>query len=78
MRGLRTGRTSNTRGLRAENIKAWLRGVEREEAAAAERLATTETRPEAHTGAEDGDTWRVLVKLITVIWETGVVPQQLL
>ena len=63
VRGLETGRTSNTRGLRAENIKAWLRGVEREEAAAAAaQLATTETGLEAHTGAEDGETWRVLVQ----------------
>ena len=77
--GLRTGRIGNTRGLHAENTKAWLQGVEREEAAAAAaQPATTETGPLAHTGAEDGDTWRVLVQLIHVIWETGVVPQQML
>ena len=77
VRSLRTGWTGNTRGLRAENIKAWLRGIEQEEAAAA-ATATTETGPNVHTGAEAVDTWRLFVRLITVIWQTGVVPQQML
>ena len=44
VRGLRSGRTGSTRGLRAKHIKAWLRGIVRKE-----------KKPEGNAGA--GDTW---------------------
>ena len=55
--------------MRAEDMKYWLRGIEREEKA-------EEDGEEGYAGA--GDTWRMLVKLIRHIWKTGEIPQQML
>ena len=65
VRGLRNGCAGGTTGIRAETIKGWLRGVEREE-----------KEEEGNAGA--GDTWRTFVRLIQKVWETGCIPQQIL
>ena len=65
MRGLRNGRTGGTIRIRAETIKGWLRGMEREE-----------KEEEGNAGA--GDAWRTFLKLIERLWETGCIPQQVL
>ena len=63
--GLANGRAGGTSGIRAETIKGWLRGVEREE-----------KEEEGNAGA--GDAWRTFLKLIERLWETGCIPQQIL
>ena len=50
--------------MRAEDMKGWLQRAELEET------------QEGYVGA--GDNWRLLVKLITTIWETGEIPRQML
>ena len=65
VRGLRNGRAGGTRGIWAETIKGWLRGMEREE-----------WEEEGKAGA--GDAWRMFLKLIERLWETGCIPQQML
>ena len=65
VRGLWNRRAGNTCGLRGETTKAWLRGAHLEE-----------RDPEGNAGA--GDTWRTFTSLIRVIWETGVIPQQMM
>ena len=51
--------------MRAEHIKEWLQGVCKEE------------NPKL-TGFEGaGDPWRLLMRLVTAVWETGTIPQQL-
>ena len=60
------GRCGGASGIRAEHIKAWLRGAKKEE------------DPENganHNGA--GKSWREFVEICTSIWVTGNVPQQL-
>ena len=47
----------------------WLKGVENEEKA-------WENGEEGYEGA--GDTWRLLLKLIRLIWDTGEIPRQML
>ena len=54
--------------MRAEDIKSWLRGVEREEEAENEGK-------EGHEGA--GDTWRLFVRLLQHVWNTGEIPLQM-
>jgi hypothetical protein len=59
-------RCRGTSGIRAEHIKAWLRGAKREE------------DPEmaaSHVGA--GKTWHKFACLCTSVWNTGAIPQQM-
>jgi hypothetical protein len=51
--------------MRAEHVKEWLQGVRREE------------DPEQNGYKGAGDPWRLLMKLVTKVWETGTIPQQL-
>jgi hypothetical protein len=51
--------------MRAEHVKEWLQGVRREE------------DPEQAGYESVGDPWRLLMKLVTAVWETGTIPQQL-
>jgi hypothetical protein len=53
-------------GIRAEHIKAWLRGVKKEE--------DPETAA-SHVGA--GKTWHEFVHFCTSVWNTGAIPQQM-
>ena len=55
--------------MRAEDLKTWLRDMEREEKAAMEGTA----------GAEfAGETWRLLVRMLQRVWDTGEIPSQML
>jgi hypothetical protein len=60
------GRCGGASGIQAEHIKAWLRGLKKEE--------DPETAA-AHVGA--GKTWHEFVCLCTSIWNTGAIPQQM-
>ena len=55
--------------MRAEDVKGWLSGMEREERARKEGV-------EGQEGA--GDSWRLFVQLLQHIWETGDIPRQML
>jgi hypothetical protein len=60
---LRNGRAAGVTGMRAEHLKEWLRGIQREE---------------AEDGEEDaGDLWRLFVSLIQATWDSGTVPTQM-
>ena len=66
-KALRNGRTGGGLMIRAEHLKAWLRRAEEEE--------LEETEKEGTEGLEGvGDTWRLLVRLIQHIWDTGEIP----
>ena len=74
VRGMSNGRSGSTSRIRAEHLKEWLRGIVAEEKQADEQATT-------HQGIGDsgsGDNWRLFVKLIQTIWDTGDVPQQML
>ena len=66
---LRNGRAGDGSDMWAEDIKSWLRGMEREEEA--ERKGK-----EGHEG--DGDTWRLFVRLLQHVWNIGKIPRQIL
>jgi hypothetical protein len=51
--------------MRAEHVKEWLQGVCKEE----------NPKLTGYKGA--GDLWRLLMALVTAVWETGAIPQQL-
>ncbi len=53
--------------MRAEHVKAWLRGIRQEEDP--ERLGG---------GPGDGDHWRLFVQLVQAAWNHGEIPRQLL
>ena len=63
------GRSGGVSKTRAEDLKTWLKGVENEEKA-------QEKGEKGYEGA--GDTWRLLLKLIRHIWDTGEIPRQML
>ncbi len=53
--------------MRAEHVKAWLRGVLEEE------------DPEGQGNfAGYGDNWRLFVELAQVVWTHGIIPHQML
>jgi hypothetical protein len=51
--------------MRAKHVKEMLQGIRREE------------DPEQTGNKGAGDPWRLLMKLVTAVWETGTIPQQL-
>ena len=52
--------------MRAEHMKEWLKGIRREE------------DPKQSIGNQGaGDAWRLLMRLVDRVWETGTIPQQL-
>ena len=59
---LKSGRSKGAAGMRAEDLKGWLAGMEAEEEQGIE-------------GA--GDHWRLFVKLVQTVWDTGEIPRQL-
>jgi hypothetical protein len=65
--GLSNGRAGGASGMRAEDVKAWLRSIRLEE--------DPEVGP-ANIGA--GDNWRRFTLLVQVIWDHGKIPPQLL
>ena len=60
--GLKNDRAKGAAGMRAEDLKSWLAGVEAEE-------------EDGREGA--GDKWRVFVSLVQSVWETGEITRQL-
>ena len=66
---LPNGRTGGGSMMRAEDVKGWLLGMEREEKARKEGVV-------GHEGA--GDSWRLFVQLMQHIWESGEIPRQML
>jgi hypothetical protein len=68
VKALWNGRAGNTRGMKAEHLKQWLRMAESEEKARAEGV-------EGYKGC--GDTWRIFVRLLQHVWEMGDIPQQM-
>ena len=66
---LRNGRVGGGSTMRAEDLKSWLQGVEREEEAAREG-------EEGHEGP--GNTWCLFVRLLQRVWNEGEIPWQML
>ena len=62
---LSNGRSGGASKMRAEHVKEWLQGIKREE----------DPKQNGNQGA--GDSWRLLMRLVTAVWETGTIPQQL-
>ena len=63
---LRNGHASGGSTMWAEDLKSWLRGMEREEKAA----------KEGEEGYERaGDIWRLFVRLLQHVWDEGEIPQ---
>jgi hypothetical protein len=60
------GRCKGALGIRAEHIKAWLRGAKKEE--------DPET---AASHVRAGKTWHEFVCLCSSVWNTGTIPQQM-
>ena len=58
------GRAGGGGRMQAENLREWLREAELEE--------------EQEGSERDGDTWRLVVRLIRHIWKTGEIPRQML
>lgn len=63
---LKRGRAGGSTKIRAEHILEWLDGVELEES------------DDYQGPIGPGDSWRLFVELIQVIWETGRIPTQML
>ena len=66
---LRNGRTNGGTMIQAEDLKGWLLRAEAEEKAQKDGTGGLEGT---------GDTWRMLVRLIQHIWDTGEIPAQML
>jgi hypothetical protein len=63
---LTNGRSGGASKIRAEHMKEWLQGIRREE------------DPKTAIGNQGaGDAWRLLMRLVATVWETGTIPQQL-
>ncbi len=60
------GRCGGASGIRAEHIKAWLRGAKKEE-----------DPDTAATNIGAGKSWREFVGLCTSVWTSGIIPPQL-
>jgi hypothetical protein len=58
--------SSGTSKMRAEHIKEWLQGIQKEEDL------------QQNMGNHGvGDSWCLLMRLVTAVWETSTVPQKL-
>ena len=62
---LKNGRAERASKIHGEDIKGWLRGIEKKER-------------DNNGQAEAGDPWRMCVQLVQTIWTTGEIPQQML
>ncbi len=60
---LRNGRAGCATGMKAKHLKEWLHGIKHEE---------SENRV-----AGEGDRWRLFVRLMQAVWESGTVPTQM-
>jgi hypothetical protein len=60
---LTIGHSGGALKMRVEHIKEWLGGIEKEE------------DPQQNEGIHGaGDSWHLLMRLATAVWETGTVP----
>ncbi len=64
---LTNGRTGGASGMHAEDVKAWVHGIQLEEDPK-DRLANV----------DKGDNWRLFLKLAQAVWDHGDIPPQLL
>ena len=64
--GLTNGRAGGASGMRAEHVKAWLRGILEEE------------DPEGQGNEGKGANWELFVELVQVVWTHGIIPRQML
>jgi hypothetical protein len=63
---LSNGRSGSTSNMHGEHIKEWLRGIQRKE--------DPQQNEDNHS---TGNLWHLLMRLVTAVWETSMVPQQL-
>ncbi len=66
--GLENGQAARATGMRAEHVKAWLGDIGHKEKAARENPGKT-----ANTG-ELKNKWRIIVRMIQIIWDQGKNP----
>jgi len=65
--GRTNGRAGGASGMRAEHVKAWLRG------------ALEEEDPESQGNfVGNGDNWKLFVELVQAVWTHGIIPRQML
>ena len=64
-RELTNGRAAGASGMRAKHVKAWLRGIQREE----------DPKDQGADGA--GDNWRLFIRLVQAAWTHGITLRQL-
>jgi hypothetical protein len=65
--GLTNGRAGGALGMRAEHVKAWLRG------------ALEEEDPKSQGNfVGHGDNWKLFVELVQAVWTHGIIPCQML
>jgi hypothetical protein len=69
VKDLTNGRAGGASGIRAEDVKAWLRDVQLEE--------DPKDGP-ANVAKGTGDNWRLFTSLAQAVWEHGEIPPQLL
>ena len=62
---LSNGWSGGASKMGAEHVKEWLQWIRKEE------------DPKQNSNQGAGDSWRLLMKLVTDVWETGTIPQQL-
>ncbi len=60
---LRNGCAAGAMGMKAEHLMGWLCGIKHEES--------------ENGVAEEGDCWRLFVRLMQAVWESGTVPTQM-
>jgi hypothetical protein len=63
---LTNGQAAGASGMHAKHVREWLHGMRREE------------DPEGQGANGAGDSWRLFVQLVQVVWAHGVIPRQLL
>jgi hypothetical protein len=65
-REMSNGLAGGASGMRAERVKAWLRG------------ALEEEDPEGQGKEGNGDNWHPFIQLVQAVWTHGSIPRQLL
>jgi hypothetical protein len=60
---LRNGCAEGATGMKAEHLKEWLHGIKHEES--------------ENGVAGEGDCWRLFVRLMQAVWDSGTIPTQM-
>ena len=63
---LSNGRAAGASGMRAEDVRGWLSGIQDEE------------NPNTPENPSGGDNWQLFVQLVQAVWTHGIIPRQLL